>query len=138
MLSKDLRVLVVEDDRLITLVMQTFLRMMGVPEERVGLAKNMVEAKSLIQLMQFDLIITAQDVPGGSGIEIMELARELRPEIKLILVSGAREEKLDYYASVVGKVGHFGRFQRPVMPEKLICAFTEQGIEISCPLPLAD
>ncbi|WP_248798669.1 response regulator [Pseudomonas sp. MWU13-2105] len=80
-------VLVVEDDASILMVLSTYLSHEGY---RVLQAENGEEAfRILATKPNLDLMITDFRLPGGiSGVDIAEPAVKLRPDLKVIFISG--------------------------------------------------
>ena len=80
-----------------------------------GLAKG-TEALETINNGEFDIIITDIRLPDVSGMEILELAKEINPDAAVIMITG--------YASVETAVdavnqGAYAYFVKPVNPEEI-------------------
>jgi two-component system response regulator (stage 0 sporulation protein F) len=86
------RVLIVDDEP--TLV---FFLMQGLRESEilydVNSAASAEEALTKLTLNQYDLLITDLKMPGVNGLTLIEVARSLHPDIKVILMTayGSRE-----------------------------------------------
>jgi len=80
-------ILAVEDDRLVRDVASRFLRSGGY---KVLVAENGDEALRICREHQgpIHLLLTDMVMPGLSGNEITERAKELRPELKVLFMSG--------------------------------------------------
>ncbi|MCU1738292.1 MULTISPECIES: response regulator [Pseudomonas] len=80
-------VLIVEDDASILMVLSAYLSSEGY---RVLQAENGEQAFSILASKpNLDLMITDFRLPGGiSGVEIAEPAVKLRPDLKVIFISG--------------------------------------------------
>ena len=80
-------VLIVEDDASILIVLSAYLSSEGY---RVLQAENGEQAFSILASKpNLDLMITDFRLPGGiSGVEIAEPAVKLRPDLKVIFISG--------------------------------------------------
>jgi len=80
-------VLIVEDDASILMVLSAYLSSEGY---RVLQAENGEEAFAILASKpNLDLMITDFRLPGGiSGVEIAEPAVKLRPDLKVIFISG--------------------------------------------------
>ena len=87
-------VLVVEDDPSILMVLSAYLSGEGY---RVLQAENGEQAfEILASKPHLDMMITDFRLPGGiSGVQIAEPAIKLRPELKVIFISGYPQEILD-------------------------------------------
>ncbi|HEY3901389.1 MAG TPA: response regulator [Chthoniobacter sp.] len=92
-MSTDLRILHVEDDEddafLITQTMEA--RGLRCEIERVQTRESFQEA---LEQGKFDLILSDFSLPKFNGLAALELAREMRPEIPFIFVSGTIGEEV--------------------------------------------
>lgn len=78
-------ILIVDDER----VLRDLLANLFDGKYAVTKRPNGAEAIDLCKLVPFDLVITDNDMPGGpKGIETIPEIRTLRPDIKIILMSG--------------------------------------------------
>ncbi len=84
-------VLIVEDEPNILMILSTYLESVGY---RVLQAKNAEEAFAILAIKpHLDLMITDYRLPGGiSGVMIAEPAVKLRPDLKVIFISGYPQE----------------------------------------------
>lgn len=96
------RILVVEDELLIRLVVSDYLRDAGYD---VVEAFNGDEALALLQLrLRFDLVITDVRMPGTlDGMALLGVIRETRPTLPVIVTSG----HLDPAAALAGGAARF-------------------------------
>ncbi|WP_338481018.1 response regulator [Pseudomonas trivialis] len=87
-------VLIVEDDESIMFVLGEYLAGLGY---RVLKAVNGKEAFEILATKpHLDLMVTDYRLPGGiSGVQIAEPALMVRPELKVIFISGYPQEILD-------------------------------------------
>jgi two-component system, cell cycle response regulator CpdR len=87
-------VLIVEDDESIMFVLGEYLSGLGY---RVLKAVDGEQAFEILSTKpHLDLMITDYRLPGGiSGVQIAEPAVKLRPELKVIFISGYPQEILD-------------------------------------------
>jgi len=60
----------------------------------VGEAGNLKEALSLADEHSPKVVVTDVDMPGGDGLELATLLRELNPEIKVVILTMHREESV--------------------------------------------
>jgi DNA-binding NtrC family response regulator len=79
------RVLVVDDEPMIVSLLSTILREKGwdVTEARSG-----TEAIDLLDRARFDVILTDLVMPGDSGIDLLRAAKEIHPDVEVILMTG--------------------------------------------------
>ena len=87
-------VLVVEDEPVILMILTDYLSGQGY---RVLQAENGEQAfEILASKPHLDMLITDFRLPGGiSGVQIAEPAVKLRPDLKVIFISGYPQEILD-------------------------------------------
>jgi PAS domain S-box-containing protein len=86
-------ILVVEDNPGLRRIVVRQLKELGY---RVREAENPAEALPIIERGPIDLLFTDIVMPGGmDGFELMRLATERRPTLKILLTSGFPETKLD-------------------------------------------
>jgi PAS domain S-box-containing protein len=89
-----MKVLLVEDDVEVAAVAEAMLRHLGHEVTRVGSA-----ARALAKLRSrapYDLLLTDVVMPGRvNGLELAERAREMRPELTIVLTSGYAGEAVD-------------------------------------------
>ncbi len=81
----------------------------------VGLERG-TEALEMIRSSPFNIIITDISLPDVVGVEILELAKEINPDVAVIMMTG--------YASVEGGVdalnqGAYAYFVKPVNPDEI-------------------
>ncbi|MGN8275800.1 response regulator [Pseudomonas sp. SMV71] len=95
-------VLIVEDESSILTVLSAFLQLQGY---RVLEAKNGEEAfEILARKPHLDMMITDFRLPGGiSGVQIAEPAVKLRPDLKVIFISGYAQEVRDTDSPITRK-----------------------------------
>ena len=83
---RDLGVLVVvDDDRAVLSVIE---RMFSHFKIRVDSAKSATEAFDRLKTKEYRTMITDLDMPGMDGLELARKARELFPDLNIILFSG--------------------------------------------------
>jgi PAS domain S-box-containing protein len=106
---RNLRVLVVDDDSLVLMNTAALLEDMGYV---VTEADSAVEALALFNgESAFDLLITDQAMPGMVGTQLIEKARELVPDLPVILASGYGELPEAAIHSVIKLAKPFGQAQ---------------------------
>ncbi len=95
-------VLIVEDDPSIMLVLSAYLSGEGY---HVLKAENGEEAFSILASKpHLDMMITDFRLPGGiSGVDIAEPAVKLRPDLKVIFISGYAQEVRDTDSPITRK-----------------------------------
>jgi len=79
-------VLVVDDERI---VLDVFVHLLSRETDlSVTTAESAEAALSLIRDRRFDLLITDKNLPGMGGVELIASARQLRPAIEAIVITG--------------------------------------------------
>lgn len=83
------RILLVDDDADTARVFQHLLRIDG---HAVAVAANMATALTHLETQPVDLLITDIELPDGSGLDLLQRARQRHPRVKGIVVTGHGEE----------------------------------------------
>jgi PAS domain S-box-containing protein len=83
--ARALRILAVDDDEIVLLNTATMLSDMG---HQVQQADSGSSAMLLLASEDFDLMVTDYAMPNMTGGELVEKAIEIRPDLKVIVVSG--------------------------------------------------
>lgn len=101
-------VLIVEDDPSILMVLSAYLSGEGY---RVLQAENGEQAfEILASKPHLDLMVTDFRLPGGiSGVQIAEPAVKLRPDLKVIFISGYPQEIRETDSSITRKAPIMGK-----------------------------
>jgi two-component system response regulator PilR (NtrC family) len=83
-MSGPIRILVVDDEKSMLKVLTIMLRKEGCEVEAAGSRK---EVESLLQSKEFDLLITDMKMPDMSGLDVLNLAREKRPDTRMVVMT---------------------------------------------------
>lgn len=83
-----LKVIIADDEKLICRLVQTLADWQGLGMEVAGTAENGLEALDLIETLKPDILITDIRMPGCNGLELIEQAKRLRPELEVVIISG--------------------------------------------------
>jgi CheY-like chemotaxis protein len=86
--ARPLRVLAVDDDRLVLFNTTAMLEELG---HSVAEANSGEEALALLRQQSFDLVIADQAMPKMTGVQLMGAIRELWPGMPMILATGYAE-----------------------------------------------
>ena len=113
------RVLIVEDDASVLAMTLEMLETLGYHVES---AMDATSALALLeQGMEVDLILTDVVMPGGvNGVELARAARELRPDVAILLTSGYVSEAARFRDS------EFALIDKPFDPAELAAKLREQ------------
>jgi len=111
-------ILVVEDEAGTRATLSAILEDAGY--EVTGLEKG-TEARKMIRSHSFNVIITDIRLPDVGGLEILELAKEINPDVAVIMMTG--------YASIETAVnavneGAYAYFVKPVNPDEIKTTIT--------------
>ncbi|MET0660644.1 MAG: response regulator, partial [Steroidobacteraceae bacterium] len=107
----DASVLVVDDDRQVRRIMVTSLRARGY---RVAEASSGAEALNLMSASRPDLLLIDFSMPGRNGAEVARSARQIHPQLKVLIVSGYAD-----LAAIADAIGSVPLLQKPFDPETL-------------------
>jgi DNA-binding NtrC family response regulator len=84
------RVLIVDDDRVLASVLQEGLSAFEYPCKT---ASNGDSALKMIASMPIDIMVTDIVMPGMDGLELTEKAKQLKPGLAVIVMTGFQEEE---------------------------------------------
>ena len=93
-----LTVLLVEDDALIRMNTAEILLDLGHTVEEAASAEAAIK---LVEAKRFDVIITDVGLPGISGTDFAQIARERQPHVGIVFATGADYQVQDYAAGAV-------------------------------------
>jgi two-component system, response regulator YesN len=85
------KVLLVDDERIITDGMSKVINWESIGTNLIGTARNGIEAFSVIEQKQPDIVISDIKMPGMNGLELVEKVNSVFPDIRFILLSGFSE-----------------------------------------------
>lgn len=118
-----MRVLCVDDDEPIALLLQRVLENAGQHAERAGNGRAALE-RIVADLEFFDVIVTDHDMPGLRGLQLVEKLREIKFPGRIIVHSSAlRKEDLDAYRAFA--VDHI--LTKPTQLAEFLEAVFEKG-----------
>ena len=110
------QVLIVDDEEPIRALLQRCVKLAR-PACRVVTATNGTEALARLQTQPFDLIILDYQMPRMNGLDLAQAARQLRPAIKLMLITGSRPEAV---SRAIDQNIFDGYLDKPFTPEQFI------------------
>lgn len=111
-----LNVVLADDENKILLLLQKLIDWKQLGYEIVGTANDGLRALQLVQELQPHLLITDVQMPGCDGIELIQRARALQPNLHFIIISGYR--KFEYAQSAL-KYGVEDYLLKPIKQEEL-------------------
>ena len=87
------------------------------PQVQVHLACNAEEALKTVRQQKIDVMFTDGKMPGLNGIDLSKLAKEIRPLMRVYMISGYSEE---FSTEQMRLSGVEGSFRKPIDFDKLI------------------
>ena len=110
---KDKSVLIVDDEKNIRLTLSQTLEALGVEPDT---AANGEEALAKLKEKEFGLILLDLKMPGMDGMEVLRRVREIRPDIRVIILTayGTIESAVEAM-----KLGAVDFIQKPFSPEEI-------------------
>ena len=108
------RILIVEDDRQNREGLRTLVANAGFD---VTVAADYARAATLLSTDRFDLLITDLDLPGGTGLDLVQHARAFSPRIATILMTAFGCSEVRKQAQDLELAGYF---EKPLDPQALI------------------
>ena len=102
-----IRVLVVDDEDNILEVLQEYFRHRG---DECSVASSGAEAIEILRERDFDVLVTDMSMPAMDGLELVERARIMRPQLVCVLMSGVGTRR-DIIAAM--KIGVFDFLDKP-------------------------
>jgi DNA-binding NtrC family response regulator len=108
------RVLVVDDEPMIVSLLSTILREKGwdVTEARSG-----TDGIDQLDRVRFDVILTDLVMPGDSGIDLLRAAKEIHPDVEVILMTGYANADTAIEAM---RNGAFHYIMKPLKTEEVV------------------
>lgn len=82
------KVIIADDEKLICRLVETLVDWKSLDMELAGRAENGMEALELVRNLHPDILITDIRMPGCNGLDLIRQARELSPDIEIIIISG--------------------------------------------------
>jgi DNA-binding NtrC family response regulator len=119
-------ILVIDDDRA---VLNTIKILLERDAYAVEMVDNSLAGLRLLESRNFDLLIVDIFMPGMDGFETMNLVRQSRPEMPIIVISGHRfrstSERGPDFLYMATKLGAVSSLQKPFKPNELLSAVSE-------------
>lgn len=112
----DLKVLIVDDEKLIRNLLKMRINWEEFGMEIVGEASGSKEALEMVESLKPDIIFTDVCMPVMSGIELSKAVAEKYPNIKIVIITG--HDRFDYAKTSI-KLGVFDYLLKPINGEEI-------------------
>ncbi len=83
-----LQVVIADDEVRVCRLVQMLVDWDALGMELAGIASNGLEALALVKQARPDILITDIRMPGCDGLELIERARQIFPELEIVIISG--------------------------------------------------
>src|SRR6266568_165238 len=106
--SRIMRVLIVDDHHVVRHgVKQIFAD--AFPDLQTGEAENSQSALELLMKQEWDLVLLDVNLPGRSGLEVLEEVKRLRPQTPVLVLSAYPEEEFAIRSLKAGASGYLNK-----------------------------
>ena len=112
-----IRVIIADDEKLICRLVQALADWDSLGMEVAGTAENGLEALQLVEALEPDILITDIRMPGCDGLELIRRAKELRPQLEVVIISGYAHFE---YAQSAIQFGVGNYLLKPIKKEELM------------------
>jgi CheY-like chemotaxis protein len=119
-----IKVLVIDDDELVRMAVTRMLQKQGY---EVLEAKNGVVGIEMFKSHQPDIILTDMLMPDKEGLETISEILQLRPNTKIIAMSGGGQSQNMSFLQLARKIGASRTISKPVKPDELFSAIKSLG-----------
>ena len=113
MTTQQPRVLLVDDEKDLCMLMQMSLKRIGI---RAEVAYNVTQAKQQLKAHRFDACLTDLNLPDGDGIQLVQHVTEYYPNTPIAVITAYGNMEI---AIAALKAGAFDFVSKPVRPEDL-------------------
>src|SRR5688572_20959192 len=117
--QKNIKVLIIDDDDVIRLTMQNILKKKGY---NVIAAENGNSGLELFKKEKPDIVITDILMPDKEGLETISEMRALKPDAKIIAISGGGSTQNMSFLQLAQRVGANRLLVKPIKPDQLLAA----------------
>lgn len=121
------RVLLVDDEKDLCMLMQMSLKRIGIQAET---AYNITQAKQQLKTQRFDACLTDLNLPDGDGIQLVEYVTEHFPNTPIAVITAYGNMEI---AIAALKAGAFDFVSKPIFSEDLQQLITKAIVPIESP-----
>lgn len=111
------KVIIADDEKLICRLVQALVDWSSLDMELAATAENGLEALELIEKCNPDILITDIRMPGCNGLELIKQAKEIKPDLEIIIISGYAHFE---YARSAMTYGVENYILKPIKQEELL------------------
>ncbi|MBC6366244.1 sigma-54 dependent transcriptional regulator [Algoriphagus sp. AK58] len=122
-------ILLVEDDLTYSRIVKNFLEKNGF---EVSTCTKVKEAQNLLTTEKIDLTIADFRLPDGTGMELLQWAKEKFPQMQIILITHYSDIRIAIKAM---KLGAFEYITKPINPDELLATVRESLSQKAKPTP---
>lgn len=111
------KILIVDDDKNIRLLLDKYLRSANYETVEASSGKEGID---LAREIKPDIVITDIVMPGKSGVEVIERIKRIRPDTKVIAISGGQAENKPDMLRMAKIMGASKTLYKPIVKEELL------------------
>ena len=113
------RLLIVDDEPMVCDLLTTFLRQQGY---RCQSCHNAEQALARLAAEAFDLVISDLNMPGRSGLELLEAVRQLQPNVAFLMATASNDAQ---HAVTALRAGAVDYLVKPLELKRVLAAVRE-------------
>lgn len=111
------KVIIADDEKLICRLVQALVDWSLLDMSLEAIAENGLEALELVEKYNPDILITDIRMPGCNGLDLIKQAREIKPDLEIVIISGYANFE---YARTAMTYGVENYILKPIKQEELI------------------
>jgi DNA-binding NtrC family response regulator len=112
-------ILVIDDEEIVRISCMRTLVPAGF---KVDVARDGLEGLRMLKAKPYDLILIDLKMPNMDGMEVLENIKDIRPDLKVIIITGYSAVETAVKAI---KMGAFNYLEKPFTPDSLLEAVKE-------------
>jgi two-component system response regulator YesN len=124
MITTMLKVIIADDEERVSKLVLMIVDWEALGMEVVGIASNGFEAIELVEKLRPDILISDIRMPGCNGLELVEKAKSILPQLQITLISGYAEFE---YAQVAMGLDVGGYILKPISKEIITATLEKLG-----------
>lgn len=119
-----LKVVIADDEARVCRLVQMLADWDALGMEVIGTASNGIEALELVETLMPDILITDIRMPGCGGLELIEKAKQVSPNLEITLISGYAQFE---YAQTAMRYDVGGYLLKPIKKDELMDTLEKLG-----------